>query len=57
MKSLPHTIQKIWPMLKFLQTDKPKNICPRSFDMGHKKKVNTVGHNVLDLYATIVAKL
>jgi hypothetical protein len=45
MKALSLAIQKIWPMLKFLQTgrktdkqtDRPKTVCPRSFDAGHKK--------------------
>jgi hypothetical protein len=41
MKALSIAIQKIWPMLKFLQTDKqtdrPKTICPDLSIRGHKK--------------------
>jgi hypothetical protein len=38
MKPISLSIHEIWPMLKFLQTDKPmdrpKTICPQSFDTG-----------------------
>ena len=48
MKALTVTNQKIWPMYKFLQTnkqtnkqthrqmDEPKSICPQYIDVGHK---------------------
>jgi hypothetical protein len=36
MKALTLTIQKIKPMIKFLQTDRPKTISPDLSIRGHK---------------------